>query len=194
MSYEPQDFYFRKAKSEGYAARSVYKLKAIDEKYRLLREGMQVVDLGAAPGSWTQYITQKVGPSGKVLAIDVEPLVGAVPAWVQFEQRDVFSAEVDTLIEGKGWDGLVSDMAPKTTGVRITDHIRSAELARRSLALACKGLRPGGFWVAKILEGSELAALRQEARAYFTRVEVYRPPATRAGSTECFLIGLRFQP
>ncbi|MCS6789810.1 MAG: RlmE family RNA methyltransferase [Bacteroidia bacterium] len=194
MSYQPQDFYFRKAKSEGYAARSVYKLKAIDEKYQLLRKGMQIVDLGAAPGSWTQYIMQRVGQSGKILAIDIEPLAWRPPEWVRFERSDVFSSEVESLIEGKGWDGIVSDMAPRTTGVRITDHTRSAELVWRSLTLARKGLRTGGFWIAKLLEGPTLSALRQEARTSFARVEIYRPPATRIGSTECFLIGLSFQP
>ncbi|MDW8135131.1 MAG: RlmE family RNA methyltransferase, partial [Bacteroidia bacterium] len=154
----------------------------------------QIVDLGAAPGSWTQYIVQRVGPSGKVLAIDVTPLSWTPPAWVQFEQRDVFSSEVEALIKGKSWNGIVSDMAPRTTGVRVTDHTRSAELVRRSLALAREGLQPGGFWIAKLLEGPTLSALRQEARPNFARIEIYRPPATRTGSTECFLIGLHFQP
>lgn len=193
MSYQPQDPYFRRAKAEGYLARSIYKLQAIDQKYGLLRAGMRVIDLGAAPGSWSQYLLEKVGASGEVLAIDLQPIRLAAPN-LRSLQVDVFSAEVEELLSERQWDGLVSDMAPATTGHRPTDQARSAALVERSLALAESAVRPGGFWIAKLLEGPDLTPLRQKAAQVFQTVHVYRPPATRKGSTECFLIGLRRRP
>ncbi|MCS7296601.1 MAG: RlmE family RNA methyltransferase [Bacteroidia bacterium] len=193
MSYTPQDFYFRQAKSEGYLARSVYKLKAIDERYHLFRAGMQVVDLGAAPGSWTQYILEKTGLEGKVLAIDLQPL-SLRDNRVEFYQGDVFDDYVEEIITRRVWSGLVSDMAPSTTGSRLTDQARSAALVQRSLILAQKGVATGGFWVAKLLEGPERASLQKAAQTLFREVFVFRPPATRKGSSECFLIGLKKLP
>lgn len=188
MSYKPQDPYFHRAKREGYVARSVYKLQEIDQRYQLLRPGMQVIDLGAAPGSWSQYLAQRVGPTGAVLAIDLQPLRYQAPE-VTFWQIDVFAAEVEERIAGQAWDGLVSDMAPATTGSRTTDHIRSAQLVARALALAELAVRPGGFWVAKLLEGPQREVLTAQARQLFQEVFLLRPKSTRKGSTECFLIG-----
>ncbi|MEN3041256.1 MAG: RlmE family RNA methyltransferase [Bacteroidia bacterium] len=190
MGYNPRDPYFRQAKSEGYLARSVYKLKAIDEKYKLLAPGMRVIDLGAAPGSWSQYLLAKVGPHGYILALDVQELRLQADN-LDFHQIDVFASEVELLLTGRVWHGLVSDMAPATTGSRSTDQTRSAMLVERSLYLAQQFVQIGGFWVAKLLEGPERKPITERARRIFDQVHVFRPPATRKGSTECFLIGLR---
>ncbi len=190
MSYDPQDLYFHRAKAEGYLARSVYKLIEIDKRYRLLRPGLSVIDLGAAPGSWSQYLTDRVGPKGKVVAIDRLPIEFQAPN-LQTLQMDVYAPELETLLAKKRWDGLVSDMAPATTGIRPTDQSRSAALVERSLELAESLVRQGGFWVAKLLEGPQQAAILKKARTVFEQVVCLRPQATRKGSTECFLIGLR---
>ncbi|MCS6895021.1 MAG: RlmE family RNA methyltransferase [Bacteroidia bacterium] len=190
MKYEPHDSYFHRAKAEGYLARSVYKLEAIDAKYHLVAPGMHVVDLGAAPGSWSQYLLAKVGPQGRVLAVDIQE-VRLRADNLEFQQMDVLAAEIENFLAGKIWHGLVSDMAPATTGNRCTDQARSAALVERSLYLAQRFLQRGGFWVAKLLEGPERAPLTRAAQQIFERVHIFRPPATRKGSTECFLIGLR---
>ncbi|MCS7153176.1 MAG: RlmE family RNA methyltransferase [Bacteroidia bacterium] len=193
MTYIPEDYYFRRAKKEGFLARSVYKLQAIDEKYHLLKKGMWVVDLGAAPGSWSQYVLAKVGPEGKVFAIDIQPIKLSAPNLHAY-LLDVFSQEVEALLASASFDGLLSDMAPATTGSRLADQARSAALVARSLFLAEKYLRPNGFWVAKLLEGPAREELTQKARTIFQTVHVFRPPATRKGSSECFLIGLKKRP
>lgn len=188
MSYQPQDPYFRRAKAEGYVARSVYKLQEIDQRYKLLQPGMRVIDLGAAPGSWSQYLLQRIGPTGAVLAIDIQPLRWQAAA-MTFWQVDVFAPEVEERIAGRQCDGLVSDMAPSTTGNRLVDHMRSAQLVVRALELAQAAVRPGGFWVAKLLEGPQREILTAQARQTFAEVFLLRPKSTRKGSTECFLIG-----
>lgn len=190
MSYDPQDWYFRQAKAEGYLARSVYKLQAIDKRYRVLCPGMRVIDLGAAPGSWSQYAIEKVQPQGEVLAVDLLPLRYAHPK-LRFHQIDVFSPEIEKLLAEKEWSGILSDMAPATTGSRPTDQARSAALVERSLFLAQRFVASKGFWIAKLLEGPDLPRLHRAARDVFMEVHIFRPPATRKGSTECFLIGLQ---
>ncbi len=193
MSYQPQDSYFHRAKAEGYVARSVYKLQELDQRFKLLRPGMRIIDLGAAPGSWTQYLVQRIGPTGQVLAIDLQPLRWK-GAEVEFWQIDVFAPEVAERLAGRSWDGLVSDMAPATTGNRSTDQTRSAQLVARALELAQLAVRPGGFWVAKLLEGPQREALTAQARQTFQEVALLRPKSTRKGSTECFLIGRKRLP
>ncbi len=192
-SYEPHDPYFRRAKAEGYLARSIYKLQEIDQRYQLLRPGMTVVDLGAAPGSWTQYLLQKVGPTGKVIALDLQPIQVRAPNLITY-QMDVFSEATEKLLDKLSVDGIVSDMAPATSGQRIVDQARSAALVTRTLALARLWIRPGGFWVAKVLEGPDLALLLSQAKELFSQTHIFRPKATRKGSTECFLIGKKRQP
>ncbi len=192
-SYDPHDPFFRRAKAEGYLARSIYKLQEIDQRYHLLRAGMTVVDLGAAPGSWTQYLLQKVGPTGKVIALDLQPILIQAPNLIVF-QMDIFSDETEKLADKHSVDGVISDMAPSTSGQRIVDQARSADLVARTLALAKVWIRPGGFWIAKLLEGPALSTLLSHARALFTQVHILRPKATRKGSTECFLIGKKRKP
>ncbi len=192
-SYEPQDSYFRRARAEGYLARSIYKLQEIDQRYQLLRPGMTVVDLGAAPGSWTQYLLQKVGPTGKVIALDLQPVHVRTSNLIVY-QIDVFSEATEKLLDKFAVDGVVSDMAPATSGQRVVDQTRSAALVARTLALARLWIRPGGFWVAKLLEGPALSALLSQARELFGQTHIFRPKATRKGSTECFLIGKKRKP
>ena len=142
-----QDHYFHKARREGFAARSVYKLEEIDRKRRLLRPGMEALDLGCAPGSWLQYAAERVGPSGRVVGVDLKEVRANLPAQARALTGDVFSLLPQDLMGENGgalFDVILSDMAPKTTGIKQADAARSATLVRRVLFLAGEMLKPGG--------------------------------------------------
>ncbi len=192
-NYDPQDSYFRRAKAEGYLARSIYKLQEIDQRYQLVQPGTTIIDLGAAPGSWSQYLLQRVGPTGKVIALDLQPILVQAPN-LSFYQIDVLTEQAAQIMTNLSADGVVSDMAPATSGHRIVDQSRSAVLVERSLFLAALCVKPGGFWVAKLFEGPQLLDLLSQAKQIFARTHLFRPKATRKGSTECFLIGQKRKP
>ncbi|OGQ91237.1 MAG: hypothetical protein A2289_18080 [Deltaproteobacteria bacterium RIFOXYA12_FULL_58_15] len=183
-----QDHFGRRAKREGKAARSVFKLEEIDERWQILSAGDTVLDLGCAPGSWLQYAGTKVGLSGHVVGYDLKPLDVSFPAHVEVRQGDAFEITTDAL--PARLDVLLSDMAPSTMGDHTTDALRSAALVERALALAEKLLKPGGHTVLKVLEGGEVPGIIKAMRSGYTKVELLRPDATRKHSTEMFLIGL----
>lgn len=185
------DDYTRRAKSQGYPARSVFKLEEIDRRCKLLKHGQRVLDLGASPGSWTLYAAKKVGSKGSVLAIDLNPLRCELPEHVEFRQGDMYAETQKSL--GGLFDVVLSDMAPKTTGQREGDMFRSYELVMGGLSLATGTLKPGGHFVAKIFQGAEFEDARNEFRKHFEQVRVIRPKATRDISYEVFLVGLRFR-
>jgi 23S rRNA (uridine2552-2'-O)-methyltransferase len=203
-----QDAYFRQAKQEGYAARSVYKLEEIDRKQRLLRPGQRVLDLGCAPGSWLQHAARRVGPQGRVVGADVQPVALDLPDHVRIVQGDVFALEPGGFLDAAGLSGaggagdaparggfdvVLSDMAPKTTGIPSADAARSADLALRALALAQALLRPGGAALVKVFQGARLAEVRQAFTAVFERVTLEKPSASRSESVEIFLLGRGFR-
>jgi len=192
--YAKPDAFAQRAKAEGYPARSVYKLEEIDRRCRLLRPGMRVLDLGCAPGSWLLYSAQKIAPNGRARGVDLTPLDIGLPANAIATSGDVFGddSEVARFVEeGAPYDVVLSDMAPNTTGNRMADQARSAELVVRTLEIARKHLKPGGSWVAKIFMSDELPKIRAEVRAMFEEDRVIRPEGTRQMSYEIFLIGLR---
>lgn len=194
--YDPQDHYFRKAKQENFLARSVYKLEEIDQRFKVLGRGWQVLDLGASPGSWSQYAAQKVGPEGRVLGVDLQPMRCAAPNFLDLE-ADVFTLDYMKVLPELGLrfplDVVLSDMAPGTTGIRVTDQARSFDLCMRALEVARRTLRLGGNFVVKFFDSSEFPNLRREIQASFQKVEVLRPKSTRTSSKEVFLIGLNFK-
>ena len=195
MPYKPRDHYFKKAKAEKYPARSVYKLKEADKKYRLLRRGQVILDLGAAPGSWSKYALERVGKSGRVISVDLQPLKINSPHLV-FLQEDVFQLEPQKLLEltqGKPFDLVMSDMAPKTTGDRTGDHFRSINLAERALELAEALLKPGGYLLVKVFEGEALPRFVEEVKKRLGPVKRFRPKSTRSSSREIFLLAQRKQ-
>jgi 23S rRNA (uridine2552-2'-O)-methyltransferase len=183
------DHYARKAKNEGKAARSIYKLEEIDQRWHLLRGGQKVLDLGCAPGSWMQYAAAKVGASGSVRGYDLKPVDVSLPPWAVAEVGDVFELGRSGALSGP-YDVVLSDMAPSTMGDHKTDALRSAALAESALDLAARHLRPGGNVVVKVLEGKDVPEMIKGLRAAYERVELLRPKATRKESTEIFLIGL----
>lgn len=193
---EYRDHYFLKAKRENYPARSVYKLKELDGKFKLFRQGMRVLDLGAAPGSWSLGAAERIGPRGLVLGCDIQTTETAFPPQVTFLQEDVFrrSPEFEALLAEKGpFDVVMSDMAPRTTGTKFTDQARSLELACEALNVACLHLRAGGSFVVKIFMGPDVQELLQPMRKAFRSVKSFKPRSSRAESKETFFVGMGFR-
>ncbi|MEZ4469424.1 MAG: SAM-dependent methyltransferase [bacterium] len=194
MAQRHQDHYARRARAEGYRARSIYKLEEINRRVRLFRRGQRVLDLGCAPGSWTQYAAGEVGPSGEVVGIDLKPVSAVGGPHVRILCGDIFETPPEELLAGgRLFDVVMSDMAPSTSGNRFTDHVRSIDLCGRALDLARIMLRPGGAFVCKAFEGSELNDFVQRVQGHFGQVKRVKPQATRDVSVELFVVGLDFQ-
>jgi len=196
LGYNPRDHYFKKAKKENFAARSVFKLEEIDERLRIFRAGQLVLDLGAAPGSWSQYASKKVGASGRVLGIDLQPISIRLPN-AAFFQADLKESNAIELFEKAfgvaeaRFDVVLSDMAPKTTGIRLTDQARSLELCELALQTALQYLKTNGSFVCKLFHSDEFKDFQNRMKQSFDKVDVIKPKATRQISKEIFLIGLR---
>jgi 23S rRNA (uridine2552-2'-O)-methyltransferase len=188
--YAKPDRFTRAAKAAGFPARSVYKLEEIDRRVRLLRGGIRVLDLGAAPGSWAMYAAQKIGPSGKLLAVDLKPLEVALPPHAVAIVGDALSLANEDLARFAPYDVVLSDMAPSTTGNRFTDQTRSFELFMRALAVAATLGAPGGSFVGKIFMGEDLPLARAELRKHYEKERLIRPEGTRSVSYELFVVGL----
>lgn len=192
--YKRADHFTRAAKKQGYPARSVFKLEEIDRRVKLLRQGQRVLDLGATPGSWTLYASQRIGGKGRILAVDLNPIEVPLPENVTFVQGDALSLENDALATYAPYDVVLSDMAPNTTGNRLGDQTRSFELFMRALAVAEKLLAPGGAFVGKIFMGEDFQTAKKEVKRLFEEERAIKPEGTRASSYELFLIGLRKRP
>ncbi len=195
-SWGSGDAYNRKAKEGGFAARSVFKLEELDKRFQLLRRGDRVLDLGACPGSWSQYALRRVGPGGLLVAVDLQPITTALPGAIVL-QEDVFALEPERLAdrtEGRAppFDAVISDMAPATTGTPFRDHVASVELCERALALAGRILVPGGVFVCKVFQGEDEPALRERVRARFETLKSLKPKSTRSRSVEIFLVGVGY--
>jgi 23S rRNA (uridine2552-2'-O)-methyltransferase len=188
--YAKPDRFTRAAKEAGYPARSVFKLEEIDRRTRLLRGGQRVLDLGAAPGSWSMYAAKKIGPGGKLLAVDLEPLTATLPPSALFVQGDALSLSTDALAAFAPYDVVLSDMAPRTTGNRVTDQSRSFDLFMRALAVAATLGARGGAFVGKIFMSDDLPIARTELRKHYAVERLIRPEGTRAVSMEIFVVGL----
>jgi 23S rRNA (uridine2552-2'-O)-methyltransferase len=190
--YKGRDRFAQKAKDEGYAARSVYKLEEIVAKTPILRRGDRVVDLGCFPGSWSHFAAERIGDAGVLVGVDLQAPRITGPT---FLVASVYDVEADALRAALGGpaDVVLSDMAPNTAGDRIGDHLRQIDLARRALELATALLRPGGAFVCKVFEGGEAKDFENEARAVFSDVRRIRPEAVRKVSKEWFLVATGFR-
>lgn len=193
MAYNPRDFYFKKAKEQNYAARSIFKLEEINNKLRIIKASQKILDLGCAPGSWSQYASKQVGARGKVLGIDLSR-VGLTLGNANFIQGDAFDEQfMSRWMETEGveeFDVVLSDMAPKTTGIRITDQERSFQLCKRALEVAEKRLKVGGHFVVKIFQGDEFKNFTMLVKERFEKMEISRPKSVRKESFEIYVIGL----
>lgn len=190
-----QDHYFKKAKQDNYPARSVYKLQEIEKRFKIFKKGQHVIDLGAAPGSWTLWAAKQVGPSGKVLGIDIQNTKTTFADNTVFLKADAFedSPELIAAIEGIApFDLVISDMAPNTTGIKFADQARSLELCERAFEVCQQRIKPGGHFVVKIFEGPDVKAYTDGLRKNFGKVKTFKPKSSRAESKEMFIIGLGF--
>lgn len=197
MTYKVKDRFYHKAKDEGFAARSVYKLQELDQKGKFIKAGQTVVDLGCAPGSWSQWLSQKLGANGCVVGFDLTAVNLKLPN-VTFYQADLLHTNVHDFLMEHGHpcpaDGVVSDMAPKTTGIRDVDQARSLELCQMALNTAEQILKPGGYFVCKIFQSKDFDLFRNELKSKFGKIDVLKPESTRSRSYEIFLVGLKYNP
>jgi 23S rRNA (uridine2552-2'-O)-methyltransferase len=187
------DPYVKKAQTDGYRSRAAYKLLEIDTRERLLRPGMTVVDLGAAPGSWCQVAVQKMKRQGRVLAIDLLPMTG-MPG-VDSLEGDFTEPAALTWLAGKLQSGRVdlvlSDMAPNMSGVMLRDQARQYELCELALEFAVQWLKPDGAFLVKVFQGVGFEDFRRQMNTAFTQVLIRKPDASRGRSTEVYLLGRR---
>jgi len=194
MAYNPRDHYFKKAKELNFAARSVFKLEEIDQKFKVLKHGQTVLDLGCAPGSWSQYASQKIGPQGRILGVDLSVVNVKLPN-ATFIRADLNDLNLEDTFREHGFeprfDLVISDMAPRTTGIRITDQARSMELCELALDVARRFLKPGGHFICKLFHSDDFKILREQIKKEYASFEAMKPDSTRQISKEIFLIGLR---
>lgn len=195
MAFTVQDHYFHKAKKQHYLARAVYKLEEIQRKYKILRAGYRVLDLGAAPGSWIQLARGVVGRSGLIVGIDLKPIEHAFPNGVVTLQGDIFDREFveAALRDHLPFDVVLSDMAPATSGIKVADSARSALLFERAFEIACCVLQPEGTFLAKIFHGSEFHQLLAQLKKQFAQTRVIRPEATRKQSREIYILAMNMK-
>jgi 23S rRNA (uridine2552-2'-O)-methyltransferase len=189
------DPYVKKAQSAGWRSRAVFKLEEIDRREHLLKAGTVCLDLGAAPGAWSQYARSRAGRTGRVVASDMLPM--AELAGVQFVQGDlreelVFE-QVRSLLPQGQVDLVLSDMAPSLSGLDVIDRPRSMHLAELALDMAARVLKPGGHALIKVFQGAGFQELVQEARGEFGKVKLVKPQASRARSPEIYLLAMKFR-
>jgi 23S rRNA (uridine2552-2'-O)-methyltransferase len=186
-----RDHYARRAQKERFPARSVYKLEGIQKKFPVLKKGGRVLDLGCAPGSWLLFAARLVGPSGSVTGIDLKPISIDLPANVSVLTGDILEID-DGLSErlGYGYQAVISDMAPSTTGHKGVDALRSVVLCEAALAVAAERLVAGGNFVCKIFQGEDFMSFLDQVRKMFGACNVFKPEATRKASRETYIIGL----
>ncbi len=184
---ELHDFFFKEAKRRGYRSRAAYKLTEIDDKRHVLSKGDGVLDLGAAPGSWLQVVSERIGEHGKAVGVDLKAIDDGLPNNVATMQEDVTLLTPNDF-GGKLFDVVLSDMAPNTTGTRTVDHHGSVNLCHVVLDLSATLLKPGGNLVMKVLEGEAYPELLKRCENSFNSAKGYKPKASRGVSTEMFLV------
>lgn len=197
MGFDPKDYYFRQAKKQRYPARSVFKLQEVQKRYGILKKGQKVLDLGAAPGSWSKYAAEKIGDQGRVLGMDLKEIPLTLPN-AYFIQGDLRQMNWEAAFEEAEihppFDLVLSDMAPRTSGIPVKDQARSIELAELALESAQAFLKAQkGHFVVKVLEGEDFEAFQKKMRESFQKLKRLRPQSTRQESREIFCIGLNFK-
>jgi 23S rRNA (uridine2552-2'-O)-methyltransferase len=187
-----RDPYYRAAQREGLRSRAAFKLSFVDDRFRLLRPGARVLDLGAAPGGWSVVARERVGPRGLVVAVDprtIEPIDG-----VRVVRGRVGDPSLPDRLGSPEFDVVISDMSPRISGAYGTDHARSVGLVRDAFRLARTVLAPRGAFVAKVFDGDMVPELEQELAPSFARVRRTKPPASREPSSELYIVGVGFRP
>lgn len=188
------DEYVKLAQKLGYRSRAIFKLEELNERDRLLRPGMTVIDLGSAPGSWSQLAARIIGPKGKLIALDILPMDAlADVAFLQGDFREeAVMEQLITMLEGRQVDLVMSDMAPNISGVKISDQARAMHLIELALDLATRVLRPGGDMVVKVFQGEGFDQFVRECRRHFASVAIRKPRASRPRSPEVYLLARNY--
>lgn len=184
------DHYTARAKKEGFPARSVFKLEELQKRWNILAPGQKVLDLGCSPGSWLLYAANVVTAKGQVVGLDIKPVDIQKKANIRIVLGDIF--EIDEALAkdiGTGFDVVLSDMAPNTSGIKTVDALRSSALCDAALALAGKVLLPGGAFVCKIFQGEGFDAFVADVKKEFTKYKIFKPESSRKASREIYVIG-----
>jgi len=194
LTRQLNDPYVAEAKAKGYRSRAAFKLIQLDDKFHFLKPGLRVLDLGAAPGGWSQVTRARIGPNGKIVAADILEI--APIAGVTFLNLDILSSEAPARIR-EALDGdadlVLSDMASPTTGHRATDHLRTTALFEAALELAEAVLKPGGAYIGKVFQGGAAPDILARLKKSFREVRHLKPPASRKESVELYLVALGFR-
>jgi 23S rRNA (uridine2552-2'-O)-methyltransferase len=197
MAYTPQDRFFKKAKQDGYRSRAAYKLIELQQRFRMVTAGDRVLDLGAAPGGWLQVAAKVVGPTGRVVGVDLQAIQPFQERNIVLLQGDLLTATTQSkiieLLDGMA-HCILSDMAPKLSGIRDADLARCQELNRLALQVAKTLLRPGGALLVKSFVSEDLQAFSSELKSCFSTVQRTKPEASRQGSSEFYFYAKGFQP
>jgi 23S rRNA (uridine2552-2'-O)-methyltransferase len=196
MNYNPRDSYYKKAKQEGYRSRAAYKLLELQQRFRVMKPGDWVVDLGAAPGGWLQVAAKFVGAHGKVIGVDLQPIEGFRENNLILIQGDITNQEIQQRIKdvmGGPAQCVISDLAPRLSGIRDVDTARCLDLNRTALTIAIELLKPGGTLLIKTFVNNELQPFTVEIKRYFRSVQRTRPEATRQGSSELYFCAKDFR-
>jgi 23S rRNA (uridine2552-2'-O)-methyltransferase len=196
MVYTPQDRFFKKAKQDGYRSRAAYKLVELQQRFRLIASGDNVVDLGAAPGGWLQVAAKLTGPNGKVVGVDLQPIQPFQERNILLLQGNILTGPIQDRIKellGGMAHCVLSDMAPKLSGIRDTDMARCQELNRLALKVARELLRPNGVLLVKSFVSEDLQTYSTELKNYFAAVQRTKPEASRQGSSEFYFFAKGYQ-
>jgi len=190
-----KDHYFHKAKKESFPARSVYKLQEIQRKYRIIKKGARIIDLGCFPGSWLLYVAELAGNKGKIVGIDIKPVTVKIPSHVRVFRTDILSDAMndDTQLQQifkNGFNVVLSDMGPDTTGNKNVDNTKSYNLCQAALQIANKTLMPGGAFVCKIFQGDDFTKFLGAVKSSFRQSRIFKPQSSRKSSREIYIIGL----
>ena len=190
-----KDHYSERAKKEQYPARSVFKLKEAQKKFRLIKKGDRVLDLGCSPGSWLLYAAELTGKRGRVLGIDLKSIRIKIPPQAETLTADILTIDrawMDKQEPGKHFDVVLSDMAPATTGNKALDAARSCQLCQAALSIAEMVLKPGGSFICKIFQGEEFKEFSDTVRSRFKRHKIFKPQSSRKESKEIYITGMNF--
>ncbi len=192
MKEHVNDFFVKQAKKDGYRSRAAYKLLEISERDHILKSGITVVDLGAAPGSWSQVAINKVGTKGKVIALDIlnmAPLPDVIFIQDDFRNESALN-QLKNFLDGHTLDLVISDMAPNISGIVVSDQAKSMYLAELALTFAMETLNYGGNFLVKVFQGTDFDQFLKEMRTGFNKVLIRKPKASRNRSNELYLLGL----
>ena len=191
MAFNRKDGYYRRAKREGKRSRATYKIEELDLRFRVFKKSQKILELGAAPGGWMEYIAKRVESSGSVLGLDLQTISGLPSPPCKTLVADILDPETGALIDAlvtPPFDGVVSDLAPNLTGIKATDQANSIAILETALKLVRERLVAGGFFICKVFQGNELKSFQLQLKSCFAKVTLAKPKASRKTSAEIYLV------